>query len=96
MLERRRTHDPEGLALSLEHMGTLVQPSLWEKLGDLRLPVLFVAGADDDKYGRLAESMANLCSAGQKAIIPGAGHNTHWERPAEFCRLVEGFLTRQK
>ena len=96
MLERRRAHDPEALALSLRHMGTSVQPSLWDKLSDLSLPVMFVAGAKDNKYRRLAESMATLCPAGQSAIISVTGHNTHWERPEEFCRLVRSFLTGQK
>lgn len=93
MLGRRDEHDPKALALSLEHMGTSVQPSLWGNLGDLRLPVIFVAGAKDDKYCRLANEMVDLCPAGSNNIVQDAGHNTHWECPDEFCQVVRSFLT---
>ena len=96
MLERRSAHDSEALALLLKQMGTSVQPSLWDKLGDIHLPVMFIAGANDNKYFHQAESMTNLCSAGQSTIILETGHNTHWERPEEFCRLVRSFLIGQK
>ena len=96
MLERRRTHDPKALALSLKRMGTSVQPSLWDKLSDLHPPVMFVAGSEDHKYSRLAKEMVDLCPTGCKTIVHDAGHNTHWECPAEFCRLVGEFLTGQK
>jgi len=96
MLERRRTHDPEALALSLKYMGTSVQPSLWDTLDDLRLPVMFVAGANDDKYCALAKEMVDLCPTGCKIIVEDAGHNAHLEYPAKFCHLVGEFLTGQK
>jgi 2-succinyl-6-hydroxy-2,4-cyclohexadiene-1-carboxylate synthase len=96
MIERRRTHTPDALALSLQHMGTSVQPPLWDQLSNLHGPVMFVAGACDDKYCRLAKEMVDLCPAGSKTVIQNAGHNAHWEMPAEFCHLVGDFLTGQK
>ena len=47
---RQRLHDqrlrnnPLGLANSLRGMGTGVQPSLWDRLGELTLPMLLIAG----------------------------------------------------
>ncbi len=93
MLMRRGAHDPNALALSLEHMGTSVQPSMWDNLGDLHLPVLFVTGAKDSKYCLLANEMVDLCPVGSNNIVQDAGHNTHWECPDEFCQVVRSHLT---
>jgi len=92
LFRRRRTGNPEQLARSLRLMGTGVQPSLWDRLGDIACPVLFVAGERDDKFRRLAEEMHRLCPKGQKAIIPKAGHSSHFERPEEFARAVRRFF----
>jgi len=94
MLVRRRRQDPSSLALSLRYMGTGAQPSAWEHLQDTRSRILFVAGEMDARYADLALEMARLCPRGQAAIIPGAGHNVHFERPDEFCRAVMEFLSQ--
>jgi 2-succinyl-6-hydroxy-2,4-cyclohexadiene-1-carboxylate synthase len=96
LLQRRLGNNPEALALSLENMGTGAQPSLWEELEELTRETLFVAGERDQKYGAIAEEMTGLCPAGQVAIIPGAGHNVHFERPVEFCSEVSRFLTENE
>ena len=96
LLQRRRHGDPRQLARSLRLMGTGVQPSLWSRLGLIASPVLFVAGEHDQKFRSLAESMRRLCRQGQVAIIPGAGHNSHFERPAEYAETVRRFLTEQR
>lgn len=92
MLESRRAHDPIGLARSLECMSAGAMPSLWDRLPRIKTQVLFISGENDAKYRALAQEMANLCPRGQVAIIPGAGHNTHFERPEEYCRVVTQFL----
>lgn len=92
MMQRRRNSDPDGLAKSLRFMGTGAQPPLWDKLETLALPVLFIAGARDARFGDLAAQMAHLCPHGEVAIIAGAGHNAHFERPAEYCDQIRRFL----
>lgn len=96
MKKRRLKNDPGQLARSLRHMGTGVQPSLWDQMSDIACPVLFVAGDKDEKYCRLAARMLPLCRRGEAAIIPGAGHNAHFERPAEFALTVHRFLQEHK
>lgn len=92
MRERRLTNTPEGLALSLEHMGTGAQPSLWEALSSVLSRVLFIAGEKDRKFYRLAAEMAHLCPHGELAIIAGAGHNVHVEQPELYRAQVVPFL----
>jgi 2-succinyl-6-hydroxy-2,4-cyclohexadiene-1-carboxylate synthase len=92
MMERRRPHDSEALALSLLHMGSGVMPSLWDKLPRITVPLLFVTGERDEKYCALAQEMSHLCPHAQVAIIANAGHNTHFERPEAFGEAVVQFL----
>jgi len=92
MYERRLGSDREGLALSLEQMGTGAQPDLWDHLNELKIPALFMAGARDWKFQRLAAEMANLCPGGEVAILAEAGHNVHFEKPEEFGQTVSAFI----
>lgn len=93
MMWRRRQHNPEVLALSLQNMGTGAMSSLWELLPDIQAGILFVVGEKDAKYCALAHKMANLCPCAKIAIIANAGHNTHFERPDEYCSVVTQFLS---
>lgn len=92
MLKRRLKNDRESLARSLEGMGTGSQPDLWDRLPELKLPVLFVTGASDWKFQRIAAEMANLCPHGEVAIMAGTGHNVHFEAPEQFALTVSKFF----
>ena len=92
-LAARRANPPEGLAAALRLLGTGVQDPLWDRLGELRPPVLLVAGADDVKFAALAEDMADRIGAAvEVALVPGAGHAAHLERPDAFVALLRPFL----
>jgi len=87
----RLRNNPQGLANSLRGMGTGVQPSLWERLPGLTIPTLLIAGELDQKFCEIGRQMqANLPDA-RLAIVPGAGHTVHLERPSEFEYLVKEF-----
>jgi 2-succinyl-6-hydroxy-2,4-cyclohexadiene-1-carboxylate synthase len=89
---QRLTNNPLGLANSLRGMGQGAQPALRERLGAVRVPVLLIAGEEDTKFRALAAEMAEALPAARCALIPGAGHAAHFERPAIFDALVLGFL----
>jgi 2-succinyl-6-hydroxy-2,4-cyclohexadiene-1-carboxylate synthase len=88
----RLSHDPHDLAAMLRATGQGVLEPLWDRLGGVTIPVLAVAGEDDDKYAELAERLAGALPNGRVAIVPGAGHAAHLERPEAFAELVAGFL----
>ncbi len=91
-LDDRRGNDAAGLASSLRLAGTGTQRPLWEELPSLTMPVLVVAGALDDKFAALAERIAALVPDGTLAVIDGAGHTVHLERPDAFVATLEGWL----
>ncbi len=88
----RRGHDPLGLAASLVFGGQGVMEPLEQRLGEVRAPTLVIAGADDPARVR-AEEVAAAIAGARLALVPGAGHAPHLERPDRFHALVLDFLT---
>lgn len=90
---RRLDGSAEGLASSLRLAGTGTQKPLWYRLHELEMPVLVVAGELDRKYAGLAQRMATAVGANATvAIIAGAGHACHLEKPGEFAATVLPWL----
>jgi 2-succinyl-6-hydroxy-2,4-cyclohexadiene-1-carboxylate synthase len=92
-LAERLANTPEGLAGALRRLGVGVQAPLWDRLAGLRCPTLLLAGALDAKFAALAGEMAAAIGpTARVALVDGAGHAAHLERPAEVAALVERFL----
>jgi 2-succinyl-6-hydroxy-2,4-cyclohexadiene-1-carboxylate synthase len=89
---KRRQNDPRWLAKIISELSPGRQPSLWERLEKLSMPVLFMAGALDPKYTALALELKVRLPQAEVALIPGAGHNTHLEQPELFVRQLRAFL----
>lgn len=89
---QRLANDPVGLANSLRGIGAGSQPDFREELAALRVPALFVAGEEDEKYASIAREMGGLVPGSRVEIIPESGHAVHLERPEYFQRVVLDFL----
>lgn len=89
--ERLNNH-PLGLANSLRGMGTGVQPSWWDYLTDIKVPVLIIVGEWDQKFYLIGKEMAEKMKNSQFVVIPNAGHATHVENPKIFGKIVLEFL----
>ncbi len=92
-IKSRLNHDPKKLIRCLQEWGTGALPSYWDRLPDLSMPTLFVTGDRDQKFCDVAAEMKTLCPHSTHKIIPGAGHNTHLERPEEFAKVLNCFMT---
>jgi 2-succinyl-6-hydroxy-2,4-cyclohexadiene-1-carboxylate synthase len=92
-VEERKTGTVEGLASALRLLGAGAQEPVWERLGELGMPVLLLAGEHDSKFSALAFRMAT--AIGDNAgitFVPGAGHAAHLERPRSVATIVNRFL----
>lgn len=89
---QRLQNNPVGLANSLRGLGTGVQPSLWERLPEIRLRTLLIAGALDEKFTAIARQMAARLPQAGLEIVPEAGHTVHLEQPKAFQRLIAEFI----
>ncbi len=87
----REAHDPRVLAGAFRVLGTSRMPNYERLLGDLRTPLLFVAGAADAKYLELARRYAAAAARGRFVVVPG-GHNPLLEAPALVGEAVRSFL----
>jgi 2-succinyl-6-hydroxy-2,4-cyclohexadiene-1-carboxylate synthase len=70
-----------GLAAALRGLGTGALPSLWDRLGELAMPVTLVVGERDAKFRDIAERMAERLPDSRLVVIAGAGHAPQLERP---------------
>lgn len=91
---QRLANVPRGLAASLRGLGTGIQPSYWDRLGEVGAPAILVAGALDRKFCDIARAMHTAMATSRLAIVPDAGHAVHLERPDDFSHLVLDFLAR--
>jgi 2-succinyl-6-hydroxy-2,4-cyclohexadiene-1-carboxylate synthase len=65
---------------------------VWDRLGEIRVPSLHVAGELDGPYTGAAQRMAELVPKGHFALVGGAGHAAHLEAPREVAALLLEFL----
>jgi 2-succinyl-6-hydroxy-2,4-cyclohexadiene-1-carboxylate synthase len=92
---RRLRGDADALARSLRHAGTGAQHWLGEHFHKVVAPVLLIAGALDEKFAKIARQMQAALPNARCAIIDGAGHNVHLEKPDDFVAVVDAFLAGQ-
>jgi 2-succinyl-6-hydroxy-2,4-cyclohexadiene-1-carboxylate synthase len=87
----RLAHSPLDLALLLRSAGQGALAPVWDRLGELSMPVLALAGANDTKYWEAAQRMRASADARiQAESVPGAGHAAHLEQPRLVAaRLIE-------
>lgn len=81
-----------GLAASLRATGTGTQQPLWDRLGQLRQPVLVLAGEHDAKFRELGARLARHLPSATFVSVPGAGHTVHLEQPEATAEIVAGWL----
>jgi naphthoate synthase len=82
-----------GLAASLRLHGVGSMPFLEPRLSELRVPVLVIAGADDEKFSAIAMRMSARFPSAQCRIVEGVGHTVHLEAPDTFVSSIETFLS---
>jgi 2-succinyl-6-hydroxy-2,4-cyclohexadiene-1-carboxylate synthase len=88
LLERRSQNCPQKLAQVLRTLGTGSQPSLWENLKDIRIPIHLMVGELDSKFIGINQNMLSHCQNAQLSIVANCGHVVHFEQPCAFLELL--------
>ena len=91
--EIRMRQRPAGLAGSLRGFGQGQEPSYWDELAQLPMPVRLVVGAQDAKYVQRANEMASVIPDGQVVVLPGIGHGIPVEDPQALVREVRAVVS---
>jgi len=89
--EWRAKARPEALIFGGRHL--LKGWTVMDRLGEIKVPTLVMAGRDDFLFPpeHQAELAAGIPNA-RLQIIERAGHNAHTERQAEVARAVSDFI----
>lgn len=80
---------PPALTKALRGLGPGVFEPRWAELADLRIPLVALAGARDERYRALAQRLARSSAAGSAVVLPG-GHRLPLESPRAVARELEG------
>lgn len=83
-----------GLARALRGLGTGALPSLWDRLGEIRMPVTLIVGERDEKFQALAAQMAERLPLACVEVVAGAGHAVHLEAPGRVAALLSEVAPR--
>lgn len=94
-IAERSGNSAAGLADSLRLAGTGAQDSLWPRLHELTMPTCVITGVTDQKFTAIGADMTRRIPQAHHAIIDGAGHSPHLERPIETADAIRRFVTGQ-
>jgi 2-succinyl-6-hydroxy-2,4-cyclohexadiene-1-carboxylate synthase len=88
----RLAHSPADLARLLRSAGQGALDPIWDRLDEIRAPVLALAGENDRTYRAASERIASLVPRGSAGVIPGAGHAAHLEAPGAVADAILAFV----
>jgi 2-succinyl-6-hydroxy-2,4-cyclohexadiene-1-carboxylate synthase len=76
-----------ALAAALRGVGTGEMASLWNRLGELTMPVTILVGERDRKFVKIGRRMASRLADAQLLVVPGA-HRLLFEAPQAVADAV--------
>jgi 2-succinyl-6-hydroxy-2,4-cyclohexadiene-1-carboxylate synthase len=91
-LAERRRNTAAGLAGSLRLSGTGAQEPIWDRLAEIAVPVLVLAGERDDKFVAIGRRMAASLPRAAFETVAGAGHAAHAEQPEPTADAIARWL----
>lgn len=87
LIQRRRE-----IARSFIDWSVGSQQPLWDRLEEIRIPVLWIAGENDVKFSEIASEAAKLSERFEVALAPGSGHRVPWENEAWLAEMILSFV----
>jgi len=67
------------------------QQPLWDRLPEIKIPVLWIAGENDTKFRSIAEEASAVAENFQLAIAPAADHRVPWENEPWLAEQIAGW-----
>lgn len=89
---READFDRTALAHALRAWSLGTQENLRPALRALRLPVLWLAGAEDAKFAALGREAAAALPEGRFEVVAGCAHRVPWEAPDAFLAHCRAFI----
>jgi len=86
--EEERRCDPAVLAASLRGLGPGSMAPMWDRLGELAMPVAVLAGERDERYVAEGRRLADGIPDATLDVIAGAGHRLALEAPDAVAQAL--------
>jgi 2-succinyl-6-hydroxy-2,4-cyclohexadiene-1-carboxylate synthase len=83
----QRRNRPDALAAVLRGIGTGEMRPLWDRLGELQMPVRVLVGDRDVKFQQAGRRMVGLIGRGELRVVRGA-HHLPLENPAAVAAAI--------
>jgi 2-succinyl-6-hydroxy-2,4-cyclohexadiene-1-carboxylate synthase len=93
LVEDKRDLNKHHFVRLMDCYSVAKQPNYWDRLGELTMPVLLVAGQRDPKYVSICREMQRLIPDGRFHLVEEAGHIVHRERPEQLATLLNGLVS---
>lgn len=87
LIQRRRE-----IARSFVDWSVANQEPLWDRLPEIEIPVLWIAGETDVEYSTIAAEAVSLLPNATLAIAPDAGHRVPWENEVWLLKKLNQLL----
>ncbi len=84
----QRRNEPLALAAAMRGLSVGAMTPLWDRLGELTMPVTFVAGTRDEKFRAIGERFAGACPSCELLVVEG-GHGLPLENPAAVAAALQ-------
>ena len=96
LAERAKAHTAAQLAATLRTLGTGTQEPLWDRLGELQMPVALVTGRADAKFDAINDAMEAACTSVPRLdrVRLDGGHAVPLEQPAALAAFLVEWLGR--
>jgi 2-succinyl-6-hydroxy-2,4-cyclohexadiene-1-carboxylate synthase len=85
----QRRNDPLALAAVMRGLSVGAMEPLWDRLGELSMPVALAAGERDEKFVALAQRALPTLRYGSLEVLAG-GHGLPLENPGGVAAVLEG------
>jgi 2-succinyl-6-hydroxy-2,4-cyclohexadiene-1-carboxylate synthase len=89
LMQRRRE-----IARSFVDWSVANQESLWDRLAEIKIPVLWIAGEKDEKFSTIAREAAEKSPNFSLAIAPATGHRVPWENELWIQETIHDYLIK--
>ena len=76
-------------------MTGMLAPDAQARLSKIKAPTLILWGEQDTLFPRAEQnSLASAIPSAVLQVYPQTGHSLHWERPEQFVKDLENFMSR--
>ncbi|MDA7887935.1 alpha/beta fold hydrolase [Akkermansiaceae bacterium] len=72
------------------------QSDLRPSLPKITCPILWLAGAQDEKFSTIAEDSIARIPKGRTVLVPDSSHRIPWQQPEIFSEIVKDFVEATK